>query len=161
MLTTTVAGRTWNFSHAIGRNAAAGAGFTYPTAVAVAPGDVLYVLSRGSEGLEANFTAENKRIAKVSLDDQEFLGEFARSEFTWPTGLALDSDGKLYCSDEHENIIAVYDGDGERLGESVCLPPRSQLNLPVHQACRASILRFPSFPISGPRGPSLRYQVPP
>ena len=30
MLTTTVQGRTWNFSHAIGRNAAAGNGFTQP-----------------------------------------------------------------------------------------------------------------------------------
>ena len=28
MLTTTAAGRTWNFSHSIGRNAAAGNGFT-------------------------------------------------------------------------------------------------------------------------------------
>ena len=115
MLTTTVAGRTWNFSHAIGRDAAAGAGFTYPTAVAVAPGDVLYVLSRGSEGTEAN-TSDNKRITKVTMD-QELLGEFATGEFTWPTGLALDSDGNLYCSDEHENIIAAYDGDGQRLEE--------------------------------------------
>ena len=47
MLTTTVAGRTWNFSHAIGRNANAGNGFSHPTAVAVAPDGILYVLSRG------------------------------------------------------------------------------------------------------------------
>ena len=116
MLTTTVAGRTWNFSHAIGRNAAAGAGFTYPTAVATAPGDAMYVLSRGSEGTEANFTSDNKRIVKVTMD-QELVVEFAKGEFTWPTGLALDSDSNLYCSDEHENIIAVYDGEGQRIEE--------------------------------------------
>ena len=36
MLTTTVAGRTWSFSHAIGRNAIAGNAFTQPIAVALA-----------------------------------------------------------------------------------------------------------------------------
>ena len=46
MLTTTVAGRTWNFSHAIGRNAAAGNGFTQPVDVAAGPDGVLYVISR-------------------------------------------------------------------------------------------------------------------
>ena len=50
MLITSAAGRTWNFSHAIGRNAAMGAGFTQPVAVAVAHDGNLYVLSRGQEG---------------------------------------------------------------------------------------------------------------
>ena len=46
MLTTTVAGRTWDFSHAIGATASSGAGFAQPNAVAVGPGGELYVLSR-------------------------------------------------------------------------------------------------------------------
>ena len=87
MLTTTVAGRTWNFKKAVGRNAAAGNGFTQP----------------------------NKRIGKVTMDDQ-FLGDFGHSEFTWPVALAVDSEGNLFCSDEHLNTIAIYNEDGERKG---------------------------------------------
>ena len=114
MLTTTVAGRTWNFSHAIGRNSAAGAGFTQPTAVAVAPDGILYVLSRGQEG-PGGVVADNKRIGKVSMD-QDFIRDFARREFIWPAGLAVSGDGELYCSDEYGHYIAHYSPDGDRLG---------------------------------------------
>jgi sugar lactone lactonase YvrE len=31
--------------------------------------------------------------------------------------LAVDSEGNLFCSDEHLNIIASYNDDGERIGE--------------------------------------------
>ncbi len=114
MLTTTVAGRTWNFSHAIGRNAAAGNGFTQPWDVAAGPDGVLYVLSRGQEGV-GGVTAENKRIGKLTID-QQFIGDFARG-MTWPAGLALDSDGNIYCSEEFQNKICVFNEDGEEIGE--------------------------------------------
>ena len=115
MLTTSVAGRTWNFSHAIGRNAAAGAGFTQPTAVAVAPDGILYVLSRGQEGA-GGVVADNKRIGKVSID-QEFISDFGRREFVWPADLAVSDDGDLYCSDEFGHYVAYYNPDGERIGQ--------------------------------------------
>ena len=114
MLTTTVAGRTWNFSHAIGRNAAAGNGFTQPWDVAAGPDGVLYVLSRGQEGV-GGVTAENKRIGKLTID-QEFIGDFARG-MTWPAGLALDSSGNVYCSEEFQNKIFIFNEDGEEIGE--------------------------------------------
>ena len=114
MLTTTVAGRTWNFSHAIGRNAAAGNGFTQPWDVAAGPDGILYVLSRGQEGV-GGVTAENKRIGKLTIE-QEFIGDFARG-MTWPAGLALDSDGNIYCSEEFRNKIYVFNEDGEEIGE--------------------------------------------
>ena len=113
MLTTTVAGRTWNFSHAIGRNAAAGNGFTQPWDVAAGPDGVLYVLSRGQEGV-GGVTAENKRIGKLTID-QEFIGDFARG-MTWPAGIALDSEGNIYCSEEFQNKIFVFNEDGEEIG---------------------------------------------
>ena len=112
MLTTTVAGRTWSFSNAIGRNAAAGNGFTQPWSVVAGAEGVLYVLSRGGGGL----LAENKRIGKLTMD-QQFIGEFGNRELTWPVSIALDSDGHLYCSDEYENFIAIYNEDGERTGQ--------------------------------------------
>ena len=114
MLTTTVAGRTWNFSHAIGRNAAAGNGFTQPWDVAAGSDGVLYVLSRGQEGV-GGVTAENKRIGKLTID-QEFIGDFARG-MTWPAGIALDADGNIYCSEEFRNKIYVFNEDGEEIGE--------------------------------------------
>ena len=115
MLTTTVAGRTWNFSHAIGRNAAAGNGFTQPVAVAAGSDGTLYVLSRGSEGA-GGVQAENKRIGKITIDEQ-FIGDFARGQLTWPAGIALDSDGNLYCSEEFLHKIFIYNEDGEHIGD--------------------------------------------
>ena len=115
MLTTTVAGRTWSFSHALGRNAAAGNGFTQPIAVATAPEGVLYVLSRGQEGA-GGVVAPNKRIGKLTID-QQFIGDFGRDQFVWPVGLAVDCQGNLYCSDEYSNSIAVFDEDGQIVGQ--------------------------------------------
>ena len=114
MLTTTVAGRTWNFSHAIGRNAAAGNGFTQPVDVVAGPEGVLYVLSRGNDGA-GGVVAENKRIGKLTIDEQ-FIGDFARRDMRWPAGLALDSEGNLYCSEEFSNRIHIYSEDGEPMG---------------------------------------------
>ena len=114
MLTTTVAGRTWNFSHAIGRNAAAGNGFTQPVDVAAGPEGVLYVLSRGNDGV-GGVTAQNKRIGKLTID-QEFIGDFARGILMWPAGLAVDSGGNIYCSEEFEHKIFIFNEDGEEIG---------------------------------------------
>ena len=115
MLTTTVAGRTWNFSHAIGRNAAAGNGFTQPVDVAAGPEGVLYVISRGNDGA-GGVVAENKRIGKLTIDEQ-FIGDFGRRQMMWPTCIALDSEGNLYCSDEYENRIHVFNEDGELISQ--------------------------------------------
>ena len=118
MLTTTVAGRTWSYSHSIGRTSVAGAGFNHPTAVAVAPGGILYVLSRGFEGPDniGGVEGENKRIGKLTIDE-EFICDFGRQEFTWPAGLAIDNEGNVYCADEYENFVAAYTPDGERIGQ--------------------------------------------
>ena len=133
MQTTLAAGRTWHFSHAIGRptaehNGKTG-GFMHPIGVAAAPGDLLFVLSRGfgiptfSDGVADIY----KRIGKVRMD-QEHIGDFARSEFTWPSGIAVSGDGRIFCADEYDNEISFYDPDktfefpeydpeGERLGD--------------------------------------------
>ena len=115
MLTTTVAGRTWQFKRAVGRISAAGPGFMQPYDVTTGPEGELYVLSRGAAVLGGGF-AVNVRIGKVTMDDH-FLGDFGKSEFVWPVALAVDSGGNLFCSDEHLNTISSYNQDGERIGE--------------------------------------------
>ena len=110
MLTTTAQGRTWNFSYALGRNAAAGNGFTQPISVATGHNDILYVLSRGAEGSDGK-ALPNTRIGKMTMD-HEFIGDMGHGDLTWPVGLAVDSAGTLFCSDEHLNTIFMYDEEG-------------------------------------------------
>ena len=92
MLTTTVAGRTWSFSHAIGRGAAAGAGFANPYDMALLGAGRLHLRAeprhreRVGQGVQLG---ENKRIGLVTID-QEFIGDFAKKDFMWPVGLAVD-----------------------------------------------------------------------
>ena len=115
MRTTTAGGRTWHFSHAVGRNAAAGNGFTQPVDLATAPGGVIYVVNRGGENVDGT-VQENKRLNKVTID-HELIGDFARNHFTWATGIAVTSDETIYCSDEYDNIIRIYNSDGEKIAE--------------------------------------------
>ena len=116
MLTTTAGGRVWNFSRAIGRNALAGNGFTQPTSLALAPGGVIYVVSRGQEGADPVIIAENRRVGKLTMDE-EFLGDFAKKEITWAAGIAVSQDENVYIACEYANNINIYSSDGERIGE--------------------------------------------
>ena len=51
MLTETVAGRTYDYSHSVGRGSQTGMGFSNPVAAAIGKDDVLFVVNRGSEGI--------------------------------------------------------------------------------------------------------------
>jgi len=119
MLTTTVAGRTWDFSHSIG-SFNIRKGFWIPVAVAADPDGMLYVLSRGRDGEFPYRMRQSKRITKVPIDQDlvdDVAGEFAYEDLTLPAGLAIDRDRDVYCSDEYENLILVYSADGDRLGQ--------------------------------------------
>ena len=135
MITTTAVGRTWHFSHALGRPTGEQTenlgGFRIPISVAIAPNDILFVLSRGNETSNSSPDGQlgdpNRRIGKVTIDE-EWIGDFARREFTWPAGIAVAGDGNVYCSDEYENWVAFFDPDktypfpeynpeGEKLGQ--------------------------------------------
>ena len=116
MLTIAAARRTWTFSHAIGRIAESGEGFTHPTAVAAASEGIIYVLNRGRDG----YSSASKRIGKFAIGapgEEEFICDLAAGDFDWPAGLALDSDENVYCSDEYKGFVAVYAPDGRRLGQ--------------------------------------------
>ena len=121
MITTTAAGRTWRFSHALGRNTAEHneskygitGGFSHPVSLALAPKGIIFVLSRGLG--KGTFSPDApdvyKRIGKTTIDENH-IGDFARNDFTQPAGIAISKDGEVYCSDESENSIFIFDPDG-------------------------------------------------
>jgi DNA-binding beta-propeller fold protein YncE len=117
MLTTVIAGRVYDWSHSVGRNAASGNGFGYPCAIALASEGIAYVVNRGSEN---NF---GSRISKVSIGapgEENVLDEFCRygtgeGQAMWPNSVALDKQGNVYVSDDWLNRIEVFDKDGKFL----------------------------------------------
>lgn len=127
MVTRTVAGRTYDFSHAMGRGAASGMGFSSANALALAADNAVFVLNRGGEAVTAvpwNRTARGARVSIVQVGSQagaeEFIDEFGRSgdadgEFIWPTGIALDSQDRVYVTDEWLNRVCVFDRAGNLL----------------------------------------------
>ena len=118
-LHTIVAGRAWLYSHNIGRNAQAGMGFSNPVGVAVTNDGIAYVANRSGE------QNPSSRISKVNYTEQEFITEFGRTgpayggggshHFTWLTGVALDSEEKVYTSDEWKSQISIFDNEGNLL----------------------------------------------
>ena len=113
MITTTAAGRTWHFDRSLGRptnehNGKVG-GYRYPVDLAIAPDGNIFVLSHGNQfgGGQIGYR-DNGRVGKTTFDEHH-LGDFARREFTWPAGIAVDSEGWVYVSDEHENVIKKFD----------------------------------------------------
>ena len=115
MLTRTVYGRTYTYSHCIGRGTNGGEGFRYPLDLALASDDVVYVVNGPSEFMASS------RITKCTLGselgDEEFIMDIGApgegdGEFTGITSIALDKDENLYVSDEVLNRITIFDKDG-------------------------------------------------
>ena len=118
-LTQTVAGRTYDYSHAVG-----GRYMGSPCSIAVGSGDVVYVLLRGSElvgNVPWNRTGSGARVGKFTIGtvpgEEEFTHEFGNygdeeGKFIWPTGLALDSQENMYVTDEWMDRVTVLDKDG-------------------------------------------------
>ena len=121
--TKTTIGRTWHFVRFMGRNSAVHnlrvdqksvGGFTHPYAISVAPDGMLFVLSRGNGySNEMGHTSPPPpagRVSKTTIDE-DHLGDFARADFIWPSGIAVASDGYVYCADEYRQTIGVYHPD--------------------------------------------------
>ena len=118
MLTTTVQGRTWNFSHAIGHVGPAGETFLWPYSVVTTDSDVIYVVNRGPDPKEGDgnkrVQPNFKRIGKWKLED-EFISDFAQDDVMWPVSLAVDEKGFLYCTDEIKNRVLKYTSEDEKV----------------------------------------------
>ena len=107
-------------------------GFRNPVDVALGPGDVMYVLSHAAEN-----NASSKRVAKCTIEHEDFLAEFGSfgsepGQFTWPNSLATDRQSNLYVTDEWLNRVTVFDPEGNYMshwGEAGAEP--AQLNRPA------------------------------
>jgi DNA-binding beta-propeller fold protein YncE len=127
MLTTVAAGRVFDFSHAVGRGALSGEGFRMAVALAWGEGDTLYAANRGWEQVQNvpyNRTQLGTRVGKFTIGpepgDEEFVADFScpgdgPGELIWPAGIALDSQERVYVTDEWLNCISVFDRDGNFL----------------------------------------------
>ena len=120
MLTTTIQGRTWNFSHAIGHVGPAGETFLWPYSVVTTDSDLIYVVNRGPDPKEGDGNRLSnpnfKRIGKWKLED-EFISDFAQDDVMWPVSLAVDEEGFLYCTDEIKNKVLKYNPEDEKVLE--------------------------------------------
>lgn len=114
-LTTVVPGRVWDFSHAVGRNAAIGTGFSQPAGMALTSNGVSYIVSRGNEN---NFGSRISKVFIGGFHEEDLLGEFGfygekDGDLLWPNSVAVDSQGDVYVSDDWLNRISVFNSDGE------------------------------------------------
>ena len=127
MLTTTVAGRTYDYSHNVGRFALAGMGFYMPVDLVLGEDGVAYVANRGGEiinNVPWDRTGLGVRVSKLTLGSQageeEFLGEFSKNgnaegQLIWPAGIAADNQGNVLVTDEWLNRVSVFDKEGDFL----------------------------------------------
>jgi DNA-binding beta-propeller fold protein YncE len=118
---------TFRYSHTIGRQETRGGdGFFNPVAIARGEGDLIYVLSRGTE-TPVFFPCKRVTVCTV---DEEYIDQFGfkvhpedavRSApdgaLFWPTSVALDSQGNAYVADEWLNRISMFAKDGEWIGQ--------------------------------------------
>ena len=123
MLTETVAGRTYDYSHNVGRGSQSGMGFNLPNAMTFTPDGTVYVANRGSESISNvgwNRTGVGQRISKLTIGaewgEEEFLDEFSRygdkdGQLIWPAGIASNDQGEIFVTDEWLNRVSVFDKD--------------------------------------------------
>ncbi len=114
MLTRTALGRTYTYSHSVGRLSNAGLGFRFPRDLAIGPGETIYVLSRGD-----GFTPASPRVTKLNMDE-EFILDFGSlgaedGQFIEATALAVDKVENIFVADEWLNRISIFDKDGSYL----------------------------------------------
>ena len=102
----------FRYSHTVGMQIQQGRGFHNPMDLAIGKDGVWYVINRSN----AMWAPNSLRIGMCTVDE-EFLGDFGYfgegdGQFVWPIGIAIDSKGRVYVSDEHRHDVQVFESDG-------------------------------------------------
>ena len=116
-LTTVAEGRVFDWSHAVGRNAARGPGFNYVQTMCLGKNGVLYATNRGNEN---NFGMHVNKVKLGGPGEEEHIADFCEygegdGKCTWPFGVAVDNNDHVYVSDDWTNTISVFDSSGNFL----------------------------------------------
>ena len=88
MLTQTAAGRTYDYSHSVGRGSQSGMGFAQPVAAALGQDDMVYILNRGSESIGNmpwNRIGIGARVSQVTIGTQPGVGAGGVPVFSFPS----------------------------------------------------------------------------
>ena len=109
-------GSPFRYSHTVGLMIQQGRGFHNPMDLAIGKNGVWYVVNRSN----AMWAQNSLRIGMCTVDE-EYLGEFGffgtgDGQFVWPIGIATDSRGRVYISDEHRHDVQVFEPDGSYVG---------------------------------------------
>ena len=98
----------------LGMTTMEGRGFYYPMDTAIADDGRMYVANRSLENV-----TRGVRVTVCDIDS-EYYGTFAAygqspGQFIWPSACTLDSQGRVYVSDEATHRISVFDREGALL----------------------------------------------
>ncbi len=104
------------YSHTVGMTTMEGRGFYIPTDTAIGKDGRLYVVNRSQQA-----ATRGVRVTMCNAEG-DFFGNFGSSgegdgQFISPSGGAVDSQGRVYVSDEHVHRITVFDPSGAFLSK--------------------------------------------
>lgn len=107
------------YSRTVGMTTMEGRGFYYPMDAAIAEDGRIYVPNRSLGYSLAPTTAIRVTVLNI---EGEYFGRFASQgdgdgEFMWPTGIALDREGRVYITDELLHRVSVFDDSGTFLAK--------------------------------------------
>src|SRR5205085_2686571 len=116
-LTTVHEGRVYDWSHAVGRNAARGPGFNYVQTMCLGKNGILYATNRGNEN---NFGMHVNKVKLGGPGEEEHIADFCEygegdGKCTWPFGVAVDKDGNIYVADWKNHRVQKLSPEGKFL----------------------------------------------
>jgi DNA-binding beta-propeller fold protein YncE len=105
-------GRAFTYTTNIGKISRSETGFRHPVGLARGKNDTLYIANWGDEA------SPNARITKCSIPSQDWIDDIGApgngpGEFLWPGGLASDSAGHLYVTDQADHKVVIFQSDGQ------------------------------------------------
>ena len=102
------------YEFTVGLSAMEGRGFYYPSDTAIGKDGRFYVVNRSLESV-----VRGVRVTMCDIDS-EYYGTFGAygeddGQFIWASCAAIDSEGRVYVTDEHLDRVSVFDPDGKFL----------------------------------------------